>query len=398
MYNLFLSVFKLYYSTFAYLIIGYYLVKTPILFLQMGIRGGAKDYIVSKLIDIQNSGTARIHLSKFREKCIAIDWANISHRFLCRSNNLLQFRNEFINIIHKFAKYHIKIVFIFDGNPGVKKQQTLEYRKTARDKVLQKIVNIIENVSNPEEDFETIMHLSKRIKTITKSHVAECKQLFDILGVQYIHLENIEADCIFKLLIDKGIVDICFSGDMDLLAFGCQKIILDLDFKEDTVVEINTEQLLTYLNVSHIELLSAFILSGTDWNNGMKNSYFQHNLELIKKYNNIPNVIENLIEINNYTPAEKQITIPQRFDWQFSISVFTEILGSDIFEKIQTTLAKQTTKLEQIKNSDRLNILIEYGKSIQKDDSNYKYTRKYQEYIFWKYLVRVNLISYFGYK
>ena len=343
----------------------------------MGIRGGTKDYFITKLLDIPSSGIARYHLFKFRGKRLAIDWANISYRFLCRSKNLTQFRNEFINLIHKFAKHDIKIIFIFDGNPGEKKLQTMEHRKTTRAKVLKKIGNIIENVSNPEEDFETIMHLAKRMKTLKLSHVMECKKLFDILGVQYIHLEDIEADCIFKLLLDNELADVCFSGDMDLLAFGCKNIIIDLDFKEDTVVEIDTEQLLTHLGVSQFQLLSAFILSGTDWNNGVNKSYFQHNLELIKKYGDIPSVIDNLNEINCDMSEKKQITIPNRFDWKFSLSVYSEILGCDVIEKIQAILEQQTEMLELMKNIDGFNILTEYGKSILECYSNYKYTIKY---------------------
>jgi 5'-3' exonuclease len=85
---------------------------------------------------------------------------------------------------------------------------------------------------------------------------------------------------------------------MDLLAYGCKYIIQDLDFKEDTVIEIDYEMLLVHLGVSHQQLLMAFILSGTDWNNGLKKSNFSNNLELIKKYGNISSVIANLKEIN----------------------------------------------------------------------------------------------------
>jgi 5'-3' exonuclease len=146
----------------------------------MGIRGGAKDYFISKILDYTDSGIARIRLSNFRGKRIIIDWSNIAHRFLNRSKNLAQFINEFINLIHKFAREKIEIVFIFDGKPRDEKTSTIEHRKSIRHKAIEKIGEIIENVSNPEEDFQTIMLLAKKTKTIKIAHVNESKKLIDL--------------------------------------------------------------------------------------------------------------------------------------------------------------------------------------------------------------------------
>jgi len=357
----------------------------------MGIRGGVKDYIVKKIINLFNSGVARVHLSKFRGKRIVIDWANIAYRFLSRSKSLAQFINEFINLIHKFAREGIEIIFVFDGKPRDEKILTIEQRKTARSKVLDKIGEIIENTSNPEEDFETIMHLAKRAKTIKLAHINACKKLFDSLGIHYIHLEHIEADCIFKLLLENDFADVCFSGDMDILAFGCKRIIQDLDFKEDTVVEIDYEILITHLGVSPHQLLMAFILSGTDWNNGLKRSNFPKNLELIKKYGDIPGIISNLEKINLALPEDHHIGFPTRFDWELSVEVYSEILGTEYICKIQNILKQQEKQTEIMKSNSGLNILLEYGKTILACDPDLKYIRKYQEYLFWKYSYRFTL-------
>ncbi len=355
----------------------------------MGIRGGAKEH----LFNVANSGIEKVHISKYKNGRVVFDWANIAHRFLSRCNNITQFRNEFINLIHKFYKHGIELIFVFDGKPRDEKLQIIEQRKSTRDKVLDKIGNIIENVTNPEEDFQTILHLARRIKTIKYQHVIECKKLFDMLGVRYIHLEHIEADCIFKILLENGIGDACFSADMDILAFGCKRIIQDLNFKDDTVIEINYEALLTHLGVSQEQLLMAFILSGTDWNNGLKKSNFARNLELIKKYDTISGVIANLDEINRGQPVDKHIGIPNKFDWKFSLEVYSEVLGTEILSSIKDILKKQEQQTETMKNQDGFNILLEYGKSIFANDPDLKYIRKYQEYIFSKYSYKFNIIS-----
>jgi len=353
----------------------------------MGIRGGAKDF----LLKLVKSGVSRVPLSKFRGQRVAFDWANIAYRFLSRSKSLEQFINEFINLIHKFAREGIEILFVFDGKPRDEKIPTIEHRKAARYKILAKIGEIIENISDPEKDIETIMHLAKRIKTIKLAHMNACKELFDALGIHYIHLEHIEADCIFKLLLENNFADVCFSGDMDILAFGCKRIIQDLDFKEDTVVEIDYEILITHLGVSPQQLLMAFILSGTDWNNGLKRSNFPKNLELIKKYGDIPSIISNLEEINRSLPEDNHIGFPIRFDWQLSIEVYSEILGTEYIYKIQNILKQQDKHKEIMKSNSGFNILLEYGKTILANDPDLKYIRKYQEYLFWKYSYRFTL-------
>jgi 5'-3' exonuclease len=357
----------------------------------MGVRGGAKKSILDR--------SKRVHLSTFRGQRIVIDWANIAHRFLSRSKSLEQFKNEFINLIHKFARVGIEILFVFDGKPRDEKSLAIEHRKTARGKALEKIGEIIEKSSNnPEEDFETIMHLAKRVKTLKILHMNTCKELFAALGVRYIHLADYEADCIIKVVLENGIADICFSGDMDILASGCKKIILDLDFKEDTVVAIDQEILISHLGVSQQQLLMAFILSGTDWNNGIKKSNFAKNLELIKKYGDIPGIIANLEEINLDLSEDNQIGFPKKFDWQLSVEIYSEVLGIETIHKIQDILQQQDMESKIMRTQDGFNILLEYGKSILANDPDLKYIRKYQEYIFWKYAYRINLIPSSGYK
>lgn len=358
----------------------------------MGIHGGAKDFIVKKLLNLPNSGVELVHLSKFRGKRIVVDWSNIAYRFLSRSSLIENFKNEFINLIHKFARLGIELIFVFDGKPRDEKSIVIKYRKKTKERVINKISNIIKKINNYEEDFETILHLARKIKTIKLLHVNVCKTLFNIHGIKYIHLEDIEADRIFNLILENDLADICFSSDMDILAFGCKKIIIDLNFKEDTIVQIDYETLINYLGVSRQQLLMAFILSGTDWNNRLQKSNFIKNLELIKKYGDIPSIVANLDEINHDLPVESHIKIPNRFDWQFSISVYSEVLGFENITRIQNSFKQQEQQIEKMYSLDGFNILLEYGKSILENDPYYKYIRKYQEYIFWKYSYHLNLI------
>lgn len=357
----------------------------------MGIRGGTKNYLMTTVLGVPNSGISRVPLSKYRGKRVVIDWSNMAHRFLNRVETVLQLVNEFINLIHKFARERITIIFVFDGKPRDEKMVAIEHRKNVKSKAFDKISDIIANVSNPDEDLKTIMHLARRVKTIKPSHMDECKKLFDVFGIHYIHLEHIEADCIFKFLLDNDFADVCFSGDMDLLAYGCKYIIQDLDFKEDTIVEIDYNMLLTHLRVSQQQLLMAFILSGTDWNNGLKKTNFSKNLEFIKKYGDIPSIIAVLDELNRDLPEDRHVGLPVRFDWEFSVSVYTEVIAPDIVDVVITQFQHQSKQTETMQQHG-FNVLLEYGKIVLENDADLKYTKKYQQYVFWKYAFHLELI------
>jgi 5'-3' exonuclease len=289
----------------------------------------------------------------------------------------------------------VEIIFVFDGRPRKEKKSTIVRRKNNREKQIDKIGKIIEHTTNPEEDFKTIMQIAKQVQTITHEHITVCKELFDLLGIAYIHLEDVEADCIFKFLLDHGIADACYSGDMDLLAYGCQHVILDLNFGEDTAIEIDYNQLLAYLAISQQQLLMAFILSGTEYNSGLKKTNFAMNLDLIKKYGDIPAILANLDEINKDLSKDKEIGRPNKFDWEFTQDVYLETLAPEAISKIKNQLVEKAKLKESITTTDSsIDNIQKYGVIVLKDDLDCKYIKKLQEYLFWKYSYRLNLIPY----
>jgi 5'-3' exonuclease len=241
---------------------------------------------------------------------------------------------------------------VFDGRPRSEKQPVIEHRKNFRDKVYQRIDDIIDN-NIKLEDYETIKQLSKKIRKIKMIHIIEAKKLFDTFGVGYIHIENIEADAVFKYLLDTNIVDACFSGDMDTLAYGCKLILQDLDFRNDLITEINYAKLLQSLGVNYEQMQMALILSGTDWNNSLRRSSFTNNVNLIKKYGNIQNIINCLDEINSKLEEQKQLSIPIRFNWEFSQRVFNEEFTIDIINKINISIEENIQKTNNILTTEK---------------------------------------------
>jgi len=95
---------------------------------------------------------------------------------------------------------------------------------------------------------------------------------------------------------------------------------------------------------------------------------------------------------------DSQIGFPKKFDWQLSLEIYSEVLETETIHKIHDLLKQQDVESEIMKTQNGFNVLLEYGKSILANDPDLKYIRKYQEYIFWKYSYRINLIPSNGYK
>ena len=351
----------------------------------MGIKG-LSTFINS--ITGKVEGIEEIHLSMLSGKTIAFDFTNKLYRFLYRSNNNMAYILEFINLIHKFQKYKINLVFVFDGKPIEEKQYVIEHRKAYREKLIRKIDEMTENSDSSDEYADTIKHLSKKTNTVKNSYIVECKKLFDVLGIAYIHIEDVEADAIFRYLLETGNADGCFSGDMDVVAYGCHTILKDLDYRKDTVQIIKYDLLLDTLGVSSEQFLYTCILSGTDYNNSLKRSKFEINLELIKKYKTIEGIMCNLEEINNDQPDEYKKSFPKRFNWENTFAVFNEDISSDAQIEIDALLYYfYKNKMQKTKKT--INKIQDYVNNINCLDKDKKYIRKLREFVKIKYDIEI---------
>jgi 5'-3' exonuclease len=380
----------------------------------MGIR--IRKYLLEN-IPLQK-GIDRKHLSAYEGKRIVIDFFNIGSRILHRSDTLTKFTYELINLVHKFAREGIKMIFVFDGRPRSEKSNVIQHRRNLRNKITKKIEDIIDTLiegdrnikeecsritfqiegmidtsfetdSSIQEECDKINALSKKTRSIRPIHVEEAKGLFDVLGVHYVHLEDIEADIILKYMLESNLADACFTGDMDALAYGCKLVLQDLDFKNDTVNELDYSKLLQSLDVTHDEFLHAMVLSGTDWNNSLKKSNFEINLKLIKKYGSIPIVLDHLDEINNGITEDDKFAIPSRFNWQDSLEIFNEPIIPEVIEKIRHILVEQSNKFAKMKSPVGYNIINKFYEIIFNSDKSYKYVRKVEEYLFWRYAYKI---------
>ena len=301
---------------------------------------------------------------------------------------------EFINLIHKFSKWNIKLIFVFDGKASSLKDETINNRKNKRMKNDKKLDCLLLDILKPkkqkslDESFDSgideeekegitdqsldteITSLIRKTKYIKTEHIEKCKELFTSMGVQYIHIISQEADSIFRYLIDKDIVYACYSEDMDMLAYGCKRVLWGLDFNEknNTINQYNLLDILTELSINYMQFLNAFILSGTSYNKNLKYSdKFEVNLGFIRRFGmevGIAGVLNNLHIINSGKES-KLIESPDVFPYEKVIDIYSKELSTSVKCEIdESVLNYQSLENEWMNKKSTSFLKLQEGKTI----------------------------------
>ena len=197
-----------------------------------------------------------------------------------------------------FLQNDIKPVYVFDGKPGLLKQNTIEQRRLIREK----------NIADLEEakasgDMERARSLSTRINYITREIVEESTHLLDLMGVPYIMAPS-EGEAQASILSRMGLVCGVVSQDYDCLLFGARRVLRNFVTGgrrkipgRNLYVNVSPELLdleatLKKNAITQDQLISIGILVGTDFNSGLERVGAKTALNLIKKYGSIDAVLK----------------------------------------------------------------------------------------------------------
>ena len=158
--------------------------------------------------------------------------------------------------------------------------------------------NSFSDLSQIRKDIEKkIKKLSKKCIKINQSHIDDLKELFNILNINYIHVENQEADIICSQLFKNNYVDGILSNDMDMIAYECDKVYRNLNFKTDIIVtEYNTKLLFEKLNLTKEQFIDFIIIIGCDYCEKVYSFECKIVHEYILKYENYENVMKKLLK------------------------------------------------------------------------------------------------------
>ena len=198
--------------------------------------------------------------------------------------------SHIVGIFYKTIQYlavGITPIYIFDGKPPVEKKEVLLERskKAEESKILS------QTTENPEE---ALKHEKSSIR-VKKHHIDDIKQLFDLMGISYIHPDG-EAEAYASELCRIGFVDYVVTEDMDTLAHGCPKMIrncMDRSIKrKDVVSVIDLEDILKNFNMNMKEFLDLCILCGCDYCPSIPKVGTVRSFNYIQNFRNIEALIE----------------------------------------------------------------------------------------------------------
>jgi len=260
----------------------------------MGIRG------LRKFIDkYAPSAIKELKIEELQNKTIAFDTSILIYQFVIAIRNsgvdLTNDNGKITSHIHaiimktlSFLKKKINPIFVFDGKPPEIKIDTLKERI----KVRQNAITQLENDNNLETDKK--ISLLKQSVVVTSRQMDECREILKLMGIPVIDASQ-EADSQCAYLSKLKLVDAIASEDMDLLTFGTEKLLRNMNTNK--IIEITLSKILEETELTQYQFIDLCIMLGSDYcptidGIGMTRAY-----SLIKKYESIENIINANIKI-----------------------------------------------------------------------------------------------------
>ena len=235
------------------------------------------------------------NLYKLSGKKVAVDASLIIYQQLLRHQLLKNKKGEITNhitgLFYKLVNYlslNIEVIFVFDGKPPDLKQECIKERKKKVQDAKDKMVSC--------NDEEKKNELEKSTLRLTKDMIDNVKKLLNLMGISYIHMDVGEGEAIAGELCRIGYVDYVLTEDMDTLVYGSPKLIrncLDKSLKRKDIVSIiDYNEMIKGFEMTDEQFVKFCILCGCDYCTNVPKVGNTTALKMIKKHNNIENIIE----------------------------------------------------------------------------------------------------------
>jgi flap endonuclease-1 len=219
-------------------------------------------------------------------KIIAIDASIYMYKYI-EKEELVEKMHLMISTFTK--QYNITPIFVFDGKPPEEKKELINKRREKR-KEAQHEYNILKNMLNQKRDYSSdasssidyeqrMITLKRQSVKIQEYHVRKMKRLLNAMGIQYIEAEG-EADTLCTELVLSNKAYACMSEDMDMLLYGCTRILRQSCFVNHSALLYDTSKILEELNISLPLFRKMVLLAGTDYNKSIMELHQAYDLYL----------------------------------------------------------------------------------------------------------------------
>ena len=184
-----------------------------------------------------------------------------------------------------FIRMKINPVFVFDSSYSYLKEKTMEKRSILRKAMKEKYLN-----AQSDKDRKKYYHLSENI---TNQEYSDIIDLIKLFGFRYI-ISPEEADSQCAYMIKHRLVDYVVSDDMDMLVFGCNKIIRKFSTSPNKKMQlIELKQVLTGLEMSMDTFIQMCILLGSDYADTIEGIGVEKAYTILSRYRTIKSAQQN---------------------------------------------------------------------------------------------------------
>jgi flap endonuclease-1 len=190
----------------------------------------------------------------------------------------------------------IKPVYVFDGKPSHLKKQTIEKRVEIREEAKKKA-----EAAKDAGDLEGARKFAQASARIEPHMIPDCKRLFNLMGIPYIEAPG-EGEAQAAHMVNKNDVYMVTSQDYDCFLFGARLLLRNLTQQKERRIHGNVyhiemesytiKDVLEMLGITREQLVDLGIMTGTDFNNGIKGVGPKTALKLVKEQGSIEAILE----------------------------------------------------------------------------------------------------------
>jgi flap endonuclease-1 len=242
-----------------------------------------------------------ITLDYLSRKTIALDAYNILYQFLASIRQpdgtaLMDFKGNVTShlsgLFYRTAKLmeaSIRPIYVFDGEPPKFKLREIELRRAKKDEAM-----LLLKKAQDQENEALMRSYAQATVRLTREMVEESKGLLRAMGVPCVDAPS-EGEGEAAFLAKAGRAYASGSQDYDSLLFGSPRLVRNLSItgkrklpRRDEYIIVRPEAVeldsaLGLLGITREQLIMVGILTGTDFNDGVKGVGAKTALKLVKQ-------------------------------------------------------------------------------------------------------------------
>ncbi len=220
----------------------------------MGIRSLNK-YLYD---NCSRASIRKISIEDVRKRTIVIDTSIYIYKYL----KDCALEENFEKLIQVFIKYQIRPIFVFDGkSPEQKSELRKERSQNKRD--AENEYN--DRIKQDNKSQYKLKELRSKFIRVTPSDVLMLKKMMYRYNVEFIQAEW-EADAVCANHVKSGVAWACLSDDMDMLVYGCGRVIREFSIHSLSGQLYTLNTILRELKMSFSAFRDIMVISGTDYN------------------------------------------------------------------------------------------------------------------------------------